>query len=226
MSIFGKSEPKPVAPDEQILGYDKDHLAEYREYQAAEELLSDVNKKGFRKPNNRQIERARETIHEYRRKKAETFLEEHKARISYFGIEIKAHFDELPNGLIKPSISLAPFDPFKQLAPVKPWSEAMEENLATRINCKHKPMEDNDDVCGTCGVARVSWGENNEGVTNEFIDRARAKIDEQKAAEAACSRGEHVKDEVKDHCVHCRKPVSEWEKKEEAAEQQEHAAAE
>jgi len=224
MSITDIFKPKPieVQEGEKIVGYDRDNLVEYRKMQAAEELLKNANAKGFRKPSNKEIARAKEVVQEYRKKKAETFLEEHKARITYYGVEIKAYFEPLQNGLIKPSLTIADFNPFRELAPVKPWSEAMEENLATRINCKHELNVD-DTACKKCGLNPENWGEGKEGVVNDYLDKQREKIAEQKETEIACERGEHVLNDeaIKDpnapmqFCVKCRKPKSQWKPPEE-----------
>lgn len=208
--FFNAGKPEPVGANEQILGYDKDHLAEYRKMQEAEDTLRRANDKGFRKPNNRQIEKAKEIVQSYRRTKAQTFLEEHKARVKYFGVEIKAHFEEVRGtGLIKPSLIIADFDPFAGVKDMKPWSEAMEENLATRINCTHE-MNDDETACKKCSLNPENWGSNNEGVSNEYNDKQRAKIAAEKEKELACSRGEHVEDEAGATCVNCRKPKEAW----------------
>lgn len=204
-----------------ILGYDKDNPKEYAKEQAAIAVLDRVNQTGFRKSSKKAIAKAKEDLQSYRQRKAETFLEEHKARIKYYGMEIKAYFDELPNGLLKPSLTLADFDPFKELAKTKPWSEALEENLATRINCEHKLNEDGT-VCEKCGLNPENWGSDGTGVTNEYQDAQRERIEKQKAIELKCEAGEHeLNEEAKKDpnapmrfCVHCRKPESEWEKPE------------
>lgn len=216
--IFGLGKKDDaVKEDEQILGYDKDNLSEYRKCQEAEELLAHANDKGFRKPSHKQIERAKETVQDYRRKKAQTFLEEHKKRITYYGVEIQAHFEQLGNGLLKPSLRIADFDPFKPLRNMKPWGEALEENLATRINCTHE-MNDDETACKHCALNPENWGENNEGVTNEYQDKQRKRIAEEKEHELACKRGEHkLNDEAEKDpdapmrfCVYCRKPEDQW----------------
>lgn len=221
--MFGKPKTIEVQEGEKILGYDEANLVEYRKMQEAQEVLDGAKKKGFRKPSNKELVKAKEIVHEYRRKKAETYLEEHKGRITYYGVEIKAYFETLPNGLIKPSLTIADFNPFKELAPVKPWSEALEENLATRINCNHKLNEDGT-VCEKCQLNPENWGSNNEGVSNEYQDGQRERIATQKARELACSKGDHeLNDEAKkdpnaplQFCVHCRKPKKAWEVKKEA----------
>lgn len=209
-NFFTGGKPEPVGAKEQILEYDKANLAEYRKMQEAEETLRHANDKGFRKPNNRQIERAKEIVQDYKRNKARAYLEEHKKRVIYYGVEIKAHFEEVHGtGLIKPSLIIADFNPFKGIAEAKPWSEAMEENLAARINCTHKLNED-ETACEKCALNPENWGSNNEGVTNEYQDRQREKIQIEKEKELACSRGEHVEDEAGKACLNCRKPKEIW----------------
>lgn len=218
--FFTGSTPEPVGAKEakeQILGYDKDNLVEYRRTQEAEEMLRHANDKGFRKPSNKQLERAKEIVQNYRRTKAQTFLEEHKKRVTYFGVEIKAHFEEVKGtGLIKPSLIIADFNPWAGIKDMKPWSEALEENLATRINCTHE-MNDDDTACKKCNLNPENWGSNNEGVSNDYQDKQRAKIAAEKERELACSRGEHVPNEetgeaeAGKYCVNCRKPKEMWE---------------
>lgn len=215
--IFKSDKVLPVQKGENILGYDKDNLADYRAMQEAEKVLEQATKKGFRKPSNKELEAAKQVVHEYRRNKAATFLEEHKKRITYFGVEIKAYFDLLDNGLMKPSLTIADFNPFKGIENTKPWSEAMEENLATRINCTHQPNEE-ETACKLCALNPENWGENKEGVTNEYLDKTREKIEAEKAKEKACERGEHVlnAEATEDanapmqFCVNCRKPKDMW----------------
>lgn len=205
---------------EQLVQYDRDNKAEYDKVRKAEDLLQRAGKDGFKKPTNKEIAHAKEVIHDYRRTKAQTFLEEHKKRIVYYGVEIKAYFDEdffKQSGMIRPSLTIADFNPHKKIAPVKPWSEALEENLVTRINCHHELGED-EASCKHCGLNPENWGGDNEGVADDYQDRQRAKIAEHKETEAACARGEHeLNDEAKkdenatmQFCVHCRKPKSEW----------------
>jgi len=217
--------PDEVKEDEKIVQYDKDNLSEFRKMQAAEQTLARVNQKGFRKPSNKELERAKELVRDYRRKKAQTFLEEHKKRIEYYGVEIKAYFEEMPNGLIKPSLTIADYDPFKAIAAMKPWSEALEENLATRINCTHDLDEDTGS-CKKCQLGKDNWGGNNEGVSNEYQDKQRARIAEEKQHELDCSNEKHKLNEEAEKdpnapmafCVYCRKPKDKWgEPKEEAA---------
>lgn len=224
--FFTNGEPTPVGADEKIVGYDKDHLREYREMQEAQDLLAHVNDKGFRKPNNRQIAKAKDVVQDYRRLKAKTFLEEHKTRIEYYGVEIKAYFEELPNGLIKPSLTIADYNPFREIAPVKAWSEALEENLAARVNCTHELNED-ETACKKCNLNPENWGSNKEGVTDEYHEKQLERIAKQKEIELACERGEHElnKEAVEDanapmqFCVHCRLPKAKWTKPEEAQQE-------
>lgn len=227
--FFTGGKPEPVGKDEKILEYDKANLAAYRKMQEAGEVLRHANDKGFRKPSHKQLERATEIVQDYKRTKARTFLEEQKKRTIYYGIEIRAHFEEVRGtGLIKPSLTLGDFDPFKGIAEAKPWSEALEENLAARINCTHKLNED-ETACEKCALNPENWGSNNEGVTNDYQDKQRAKIQAEKEKELACSRGEHeLNQEAIDDpenapmqfCVKCRKPKSEWQKAEDAPTEQ------
>lgn len=212
-----KGKTKPVQQGENLVQYDKDNLAEYREYEAAKEVLENKDKKGFRKPNRRALERAADTMKEYRRKKALAFLEEHKQRCTYYGLEIKAYMEQLPNGLAKPSLHIADFDPFAAMRNMKPWSEALEENLATRLNCTHELDEDTGS-CKKCQLGKDNWGSNNDGVTDEYLAKQRERIAEQKAHEKDCENERHVLNEEakKDpnapmqFCVHCRKPKNAW----------------
>lgn len=219
MSLSNLFRPAPleVQKGEKIVEYDKANLKEYRKMQQAESVLAAANIKGMRKPSNKAIEAAKELIQDYRRKKAETFLEEHKARIAFYGVEIKAHFETLGNGLIKPSLTIADFNPFKETAPVQAWSEAMEENLATRIGCEHEINEDGT-VCRKCALNPENWGVDNVGINEDYHAKQRERIETQKEIELACENGSHVlNDEAKNNpdapmqfCVHCRKPKTEW----------------
>jgi len=215
-----KANKLEVQKGEQILGYDKDNLKEYRAYQEACAIIEKGTTKGFKRPKYEVMLAADGIIKEYRRKKAATFLEEHKARITYYGVEIKASFDKEffeQTGMIRPTAALADFNPFKGISEMKPWSEALEENLAQRINCTHKLNED-ETACETCGLNPENWGFNAEGVTDEYKDKQRAKIQDQKLAEINCKNGDHKLNEEAEKdikhkerfCINCRKPQKEW----------------
>lgn len=192
-NIINALRPNPTyvkKGEERIIGYDKDNLKEYRKYEAAEATLDRMSQKGVRQPSKKEVEKAKEIVQTYRRKKAETFLEDYKGRIKYYGMEIKASFESLPNGLIRPSLNLGDFNPFKEIENLKPWSEAMEENLATRINCHHELNEDGT-VCKHCGLNPENWGSEDEGVSDEYLEKQHERITKAKEQEAKCERGEH-----------------------------------
>lgn len=198
--------------EKQLVQYDKDNEAGYKKVAAAEELLKKAGAKGMKQPSRDEIEKAKETIQDYRRTKAQTFLEEHKKRCIHYGVEIRAFFDKDffdQTGMIRPSITIADFDPYKKVADMKPWSEALEENLATRINCHHELGED-EASCKHCGLNPENWGSDNEGVKDEYQTKQREKIAEHRKHEEACKKGEHVENKAGEVCEHCRKPKSEW----------------
>jgi len=207
--------------------YDLDNKKEYAKAVEAADLLLSSKKKGFKKAKGAELQKASDTIRDYQKNKGMAFLEEQKTRSEYYGMEIKAYFDKEffdQNGLIKPTITIADFNPNKEIPKMKPWSEALEENLATRINCSHELNED-ETTCKACGLNPENWGENNEGVSNEYNDRQREKIEVQKGHEKACDNGEHVLNDeaIKDDkapmqfCVHCRLPKDKWAKEEKKA---------
>jgi hypothetical protein len=167
--------------------YDLEHKEEYLKSLDAQDLLDKVrkNEKGFRKPGKKAIDAARETLHEYRRVKAERFLKEHTERVKHYGVEIKAFFDEdffRKTGMIKPSLTIADFKPVNDIPEMKPWSEALEDNLAARMNCTHELNED-ETVCDRCGLNPENWGDKSEGVADDYLNRQREKIEAQKAKE-------------------------------------------
>lgn len=169
---------------EKLPAYDKEHLADYKKMLAAENVLKLAKAKpdGFRQPSHADIDDAQQKVQQYRRDRAAAFLEAYKNLIRQYGVEIKAHFDMLPNGLVKPSLTVKEYDIHKDTMSLKPWSEALEENLATRINCTHEPNDD-ETVCKVCGLNPENWGADRQGVTEVYIEKQRAKIQEQKVKE-------------------------------------------
>jgi len=185
--------------------YDLDNKTEYDKVIEAAKLILSSKKKGFKKAKGGELQKASETIKEYRKNKGLAYLEAHKEKCTYYGMEIKAYFDKEffeQNGLIRPTITIADFNPNKEIPKMKPWSEAMEENLATRINCNHE-LNTDETVCKHCGLNPENWGENNEGVSNEYNDKQRNKIAEHKEQEIKCSKGEHEINEELHICKHC-----------------------
>lgn len=175
--------PKEI-DETKLCEYDKEHLAAYKKMVTAEQVLVLAKKKpdGFRQPSHADIDDARQVVQEYRRDKSAAFLEAYKKAIVFYGVEIKAHFDMLPNGLVKPSLTVQDYDIHKDLAGVKPWSEALEENLATRTNCTHELNED-ETACTACGLNPENWGADRQGVTEAYMAKQREKIQAQKAKE-------------------------------------------
>jgi len=208
--------------------YDLDNKKEYDKAIEAAKLLLSSKKKGFKKAKGGELQKAKETIEAYRKDKSLAYLGAHTEKCRYYGMEIKAYFDKEffeQNGLIKPTITLADFNPNKEVPKMKPWSEALEENLATRINCNHE-LNDEETVCKHCQLNPENWGENNEGVSNEYNDKQREKIEIQKGHETNCGKGEHqLNDEaIKDDkaplqfCVYCRLPKEKWVKENKTTE--------
>jgi len=208
---------------EKIVGYEaqyeKDHSKEYAKAIGAATLLLHSNKKGFKKAKGKDLQEANEIVQDYRRNKSLEYLKKHREMSEYYGIEIKAFFDKdffEQTGMIRPSITVADFNPNKEIENVKPWSEALEENLALRINCNHELNED-ETACKHCTLNPENWGDGNEGVSNEYNDKQRAKIEKQKEIEKECTKGNHeLNDEAKENdkalafCIHCRKPKDKW----------------
>jgi hypothetical protein len=166
-------------------------------------------RKGFRTPNKKeQVKMAKEQ--EYK-ERAEAFLADYKKLPAKHGIDFKATLkpsDSKLEAVLELTDYTAPEEP-----QVKPWSEAMQENLDTRINCEHKDTDGNG-VCGICGLGVVNWGKDGKGAIKEYIDGQYKKIEKSKEREANCEAGKHrLNQEAEDgiegamaFCKYCRKP--------------------
>lgn len=124
--------------------------------------------------NHKKLEKKKQND---RNQRAEAFVAEYKKLSEKYQMDFSAELQFAPNG-IKPILRM------KDLAmpEMKPWSEAKKENLEARKACKHKLREKEQD-CGTCGLAKEHWGENDKGATQEYIDKTEAAINEIKKAE-------------------------------------------
>jgi hypothetical protein len=116
---------------------------------AAKTVLEGAQKKGFRAPTKKQIAKAQDTLKEDRKVRAEFFISVYEALKETCGIEVGLlGFNMAAPNTYVADIGLKGYNPPK--APeTKPWSEAKEENLATRINCEHKLNEDQT-ACEKC----------------------------------------------------------------------------
>jgi len=170
-------------------------------------------KKGFRAPSKKEIQAAQETLKEDRRIRADFFVQIYDVLKEVTGIEVGLlGFNMAAPNLYQADIGLKGYTPPKP-PETKPWSEAKEENLATRINCEHKLAEDGT-ACEKCGLNPENWGADNKGVSPEYEKAERGRIDKVKHDEKNCEQGKHVlNDEAKADpekapmafCVKCRK---------------------
>lgn len=159
--------------------------------EAAKTVLEGAKKKGFRKPTKKQIEGAQNTLKEDRRVRAEFFIAVYEELKEATGIEVGLlGFNMAAPNLYQADIGLKGYTPPKP-PNTKPWSEAKEENLATRINCEHKINEDGT-TCEKCGLNPENWGADNKGVSPEYETAERERIDKVNAEENA---GEKEKEE-------------------------------
>lgn len=185
---------------------------------AAKTVLEGAGKKGFRAPSKKDIAKAQDVLKEDRRVRAEYFITVYEALKEACGIEVGLlGFNMVAPEMYAANIGLKGYTPPKP-ANTKPWSEAKEENLATRINCDHKLNEDAT-ACERCGLNPENWGADNKGVNTDYEKKERARIEEVRQEEKDCAEGKHTLNkeaaEDKNHkvrfCAKCRKPESEWE---------------
>lgn len=154
-------------------------------------------KKGFRTPQSKEQEVLRKK-QEYQ-DRANAFIEDYKKLVEKHGMDFKSDLKlvEVP-----------------KTPEVKPWSEALQANLDNRINCEHEDNE-NMEVCSKCRIGKTLWGENDKGVTEDYIKGEYEKINKEKKREENCKKGYHrlneegEKDKLEKgavvFCKYCRK---------------------
>jgi len=169
-------------------------------------------RKGFRTPNKKEQERlAMEADYKER---ATAFLADHRINVKKHRIDFKATLKPSDSALQSVlELTEAELEPEQE---VKPWSEAMQENLDVRTACKHEDNEGNG-VCTKCNLGKTNWGENGVGATEEYIKDQYAKIEKSKKREVSCNEGKHRLNEesekglkgAMEFCKYCRKAKAE-----------------
>ncbi len=171
----------------------------------AETLLANSGKAGFRKANKKDIAKAKEIIKEDRNKRAKDFLAEYKEVCKKHGIEVKAQMEQV-EGMPAVRAGLYLDEYVERVAPeMKPWSEAMAENLDARSICEHK-LHSEGGRCEKCGLEKFkeidgeavpAWGDKGKGVTSEYRKEILRLIEVQKKEEAEKEAAETAEGEDK-----------------------------
>lgn len=153
-----------------------------KEHDEAEAEIERQGQKGFKKMSDKEIEGKRDTMKKYRKALAEAFQAAYEKLKEDYEIELFATIQQIPGGPLLPALQLRRWTKPAPQAEMKPWSEAMRENLNTRMDCEHKPDEI-DEYCDLCKLPRDAWGETGKGCSAAYIDRQNTKIAAQQEKE-------------------------------------------
>lgn len=117
------------------------------------------------------------------------FLARYNALVKFMGIEIRAIMETNP---YQPNVAQAVtrMQPYRPKEPkTKPWHEAMADNLHSRAKCEHV-LHAEGTVCEKCGLPQVvtdgngkaipAWGSGGKGVTKEYSEHQKQRIEEEK----------------------------------------------
>lgn len=137
-------------------------------------------KKGFRKLAAKDAEKIEKKIQEIAQVLAESYLERYHPLCELYGIEVRAVMRVNP---YQPNVAqavteLTAYRP-QEKPQTKPWHEAMADNLHTRAKCEHVLHEEGL-VCEKCGLPPDKWGLDNKGVSAEYHEEQKQRIEEEK----------------------------------------------
>lgn len=147
----------------------------------AEAAIERQGQKGFKKMSDKEIDAKKETMKKYRRALAEAFQAAYEKIREAYEIELYATVQQMQGGPIMPSLQLRRWTKPPE-ASTKPWSEAMRENLNTRMDCQHVPDEI-DEYCDKCKLPRDAWGKDGKGCSEAYVERQNQKIADQQKKE-------------------------------------------
>lgn len=137
-------------------------------------------KKGFRSISKKDKEKIESQIQETAQEIATEYLARYNSLCEMFGMEVRAVMQVNP---YQPNVAQARTElrPYKPAAKpqTKPWHEAMADNLHTRAKCEHL-LHDEGLTCEKCGLPPDKWGKDNKGVSAEYHEEAKAKIEAEK----------------------------------------------
>lgn len=143
----------------------------------AKGILSQANKKGFRKPNKKLIHEADKVLRQDFTDRGNNFMERYRALCEETGLEIKAKIEPvegMPENIAKAGLTLAEY--VKPTEPeTKKWSIAAAENLALRKGCEHVEHAEGN-ICEKCGLAIQNWHPSGTGVAEEYEAQMLEKI--------------------------------------------------
>lgn len=160
----------------------------------AKQMLANSTKPGFRKANKKALQEAETIVREDFKNRGEAFMEDYRELCKKHGMEIQAEMqpvEGMPKNIAKAGLMLNEYVEQKQ-PQMKPWSEAMAENLDLRASTKHI-LNAEGDKCEVSGLPVFveidgksvrAWGENDYGVSEEYRTYMIDKIEEQKKKEA------------------------------------------
>lgn len=164
-------ETKPLT-DEEVVKLHKRVLA-------IEEILAAQNKPGAKKEKEKTINELKAEYQAKNQKLGVEFMARYNALVQFMGIEVRAVMETNP---YQPNVAQAVtrMQPYREKEKkTKPWHEAMADNLHTRAACEHVEHAEGE-LCEKCGLPVVNWGKSNKGVSQEYLERQRARIEEEK----------------------------------------------
>lgn len=154
-----------------------------------EDLEQSRKATGFRKLTKKNEQALSNKIQELALEIANEYMARYEALCKMFGMEIRAVMRVNP---AQPNISQAVTE-LKPYAPkpknIKPWHEAMADNLHTRAKCEHVEHAEGD-KCEKCGLPKFAtfgedepikaWGAKGKGVTAEYLAKQKERIEQEK----------------------------------------------
>lgn len=135
--------------------------------------------KGFRKLTAGDKQKLSNKVQELAKQLADEYIARYKEQCEFFGMEWKAEM--VPDPYTGAALARIMLRPYKKAEKpnVKPWHEAMAENLKVRADCEHV-LHDEGNACEKCGLAPQNWGENGKGVSATYFSDMREKIEAEK----------------------------------------------
>ena len=175
-------------------------------------------RKGFRKPNKKALRKMQEVEMKERQDRAQAFLKDYQELIKKhgleFGVEVKAV--DMAHALFQGQLLIKEYKkPEKQK--VTAWSNALRNNLKTRMECKHKLNEEGIS-CEKCQLPPAEWDDSGTGATEKYIKMTenKIKVEEEKEAKEKmdCLKGEHIPNQPSGDiiCEKCLMPKEDWAK--------------
>lgn len=144
---------------------------------------------GFKKLTKKSEQTLSNKIQEVALEIANEYMARYEALCKLFGMEIRAvmRVNPMQPNMAQAVTELKPFSPKPKN--IKPWHEAMADNLHTRAKCVHVEHAEGD-KCEKCGLPKFvpfgedeavpAWGEKGKGVTAEYLAKQKERIEQEK----------------------------------------------